>query len=368
MNAIEWAADICPIRIGNWGLFGHRSYCVGERASAGNSGPSVDSNEEKKDESKRLPTRKVAKSEHWNISLFGLQVALLVFVVALTFYSFFFLYRYSTLTEQAKSRKKCEKCWYDDDVVVVFCSGWITAVSTCLAPLPFIFIKKPTDSFVASCNSIAAGMMIAASIGLLLEGVWHDSDSVSTLSSFLKVLLGLMAGAKFVRYSSTVLDSLELEGFDFKSASVKRMFLIMGVMTLHSVSEGIGIGVSFCSEKLGGFVSASLALHNIPEGITVVLILFPQGFGVISTTLWCLFSSFPQPIMAVVSYTFARHFSFIFPIGMGLAAGAMIAVVTDELLPEAIHFFGPRKGYGISAGCMLAMGLVQLYFRNETQL
>ena len=79
----------------------------------------------------------------------------------------------------------------------------------------------------------------------------------------------------------------------------------------------------------------SLAIHNIPEGIAVSLLLMNQGMGVWSSSMFSVLSNIPQPLIAVPAFLFLESFSGLMPIGFGVASGAMTYIVCTELIPEA---------------------------------
>jgi zinc transporter ZupT len=113
--------------------------------------------------------------------------------------------------------------------------------------------------------------------------------------------------------------------------------MIVAVMTAHSFSEGVGVGVSYGGgEELGAFITAAIAVHNIPEGLAISLVLVPRGVSVLGAAGWSIFSSLPQPLMAVPAFVFVEAFTPFLPAGLGFAAGAMIWMVLAELRPDAL--------------------------------
>jgi zinc transporter ZupT len=123
---------------------------------------------------------------------------------------------------------------------------------------------------------------------------------------------------------------------DIGSLNARKSMLLIGVMTAHSFAEGVGVGVSFGgSEGMATFITAAIAVHNIPEGLAISLVLVPRGTSVGVAALWAVFSSLPQPIMAVPSYLAVHAFAPFLPVGFGIAAGAMIWMVFAELIPDA---------------------------------
>ena len=211
---------------------------------------------------------------------------------------------------------------------VVFVAALLTALATGLGALPFAFVGTMSRRWLGLSNALAAGLMIAASLSLIGEGV---------PLSLWRTALGVALGLVLIRLSHAVIkrhDDLHVGAL--RGADARKALMIVGIMTLHSFAEGIGVGVSFGGgNELGGFISAAIALHNVPEGLAISLVLVPRGVRVWTAAGWSVFSSLPQPVMAVPAYLFVTAFHPLLPIGLGLAAGAMLWMTYAELLPEA---------------------------------
>ncbi|MEO0599232.1 MAG: ZIP family metal transporter, partial [Chloroflexota bacterium] len=105
----------------------------------------------------------------------------------------------------------------------------------------------------------------------------------------------------------------------------------------------------------GSLISAAIAIHNIPEGLAISLVLIPRGTSVLKAAGWSIFSSLPQPLVAVPAFLFVLAFRPFLPFGLGLAAGAMIWMVFDELLPEALEDMPRSTVYPIMAVAIAGM-------------
>ena len=153
-------------------------------------------------------------------------------------------------------------------------------------------------------------------------------------------------------------DVGRLQGVD-----ARRAVLIIAVMTAHSAAEGVGVGASFGGgDALGLAITIAIAIHNIPEGVTISLVLVPRGASVRSAALWSIFTSLPQPLLAVPAYLFVEQFTAILPAGLGFAAGAMVWMVWRELLPEALRQIPSRRSaLGWIAAAFAAMLAFQTF-------
>ena len=109
-------------------------------------------------------------------------------------------------------------------------------------------------------------------------------------------------------------------------------------MTVHSAAEGVAVGAAFADgATLGLLIAVAIAVHNIPEGLAISLVLVPRGASVRAAAGWSIFSSLPQPLLAVPAFLFVDTFESILPAALGFAAGAMVWMVIRELLPEALE-------------------------------
>jgi len=114
------------------------------------------------------------------------------------------------------------------------------------------------------------------------------------------------------------------------------MLLMVAVMTVHSAAEGIAVGVAFGGAgALAAAITIAIAVHNVPEGLAITAVLRPGGVPVSRCAAWSVFSSLPQPLLAVPAFLFVQAFATALPYGLGFAAGAMMFMVFEELLPEA---------------------------------
>jgi zinc transporter ZupT len=238
--------------------------------------------------------------------------------------------RQCPVTASMQDQADADVAMPSEETTIVFLAALGTAVATGLGALPLLAVRSQGAPWLGLANAIASGVMLGASLSLLTE---------ASERSIPRTAIGALAGVAFVWAIKRSVDSGgEPHVGALSGADARKAMLIVGVMTAHSVAEGVGLGAAFGGgNTLGVVIALAIAIHNIPEGLAISLVLVPRGVRVRSAAWWSIFSSLPQPLLAVPAYLFVEAFTSILPASLGFAAGAMIWMVATELLPEAIE-------------------------------
>jgi len=256
----------------------------------------------------------------------------------------------------------------------VFLYGWLTCVTTGLGALPFLVVGSDAvgEQPLAVANAVAGGMMLAASGSMLVEAHEHSGPADWQL------IVGLLVGALFIKGSEAMhgsgeeedeADVVALHCAFVERRHFRKAMLIFTVMFCHSAAEGIAVGVSFSRhvhEKFGLYVSLLLAVHNVPEGLAMALVLVPRGVSVPLAALIAVLTSVPQPLLALASYLFIDAFQFLLPLGLAFAAGAMVYVCLHELLHEAAEQLGWKTAIAATAASCAGMSAVIVGLQGAT--
>jgi zinc transporter, ZIP family len=219
-------------------------------------------------------------------------------------------------------------------------------MTACGAALVF-GTKNVPRKLLDAMLGFAAGVMIAASFWSLLAPAIELSDGGS-LPSWLPPLVGFLLGGVFLRGLDLTLPHLhpgmrmsEAEGVDTKW---RRSVLLVSAITLHNIPEGLAIGVAFGAvasslegASLGAAVALSIGigLQNFPEGTAVSMPLRRDGMSRRRSFFYGQLSGAVEPLAAVVGAVAVIVAQPILPYALAFAAGAMIFVVAEELIPEA---------------------------------
>ena len=137
-------------------------------------------------------------------------------------------------------------------------------------------------------------------------------------------------------------------------------------MFVHSIPEGIAIGVGYATGELkfGLLLAVAIAFHNVPEGIAISLPLRAKGVSTLRCAGYAIFSSLPQPLAAVPAFLLVWIFQPLLPAGLGFAGGAMIFLVVAELIPESLTQCSREDAaWGVMVGLV-----VMLFFTSSLGL
>lgn|SRR3989338_3151385 len=230
-------------------------------------------------------------------------------------------------------------------------TGILSALATGLGAIPVHFVKNDSKVVRAFSSAVAAGMMISASVfSLAQEGI--ALKDTMPIAPYI-VIVGLLMGAAFFRFTEKMLSNIHDHHHFFTKGMTKRGWLIFIAMFIHSIPEGIAIGVAFATGNLqfGLIIAIAISVHNIPEGIAISLPLKSDGVSTKNCALASIVTSIPQPIMAVPSALLAWFFAPLLPIGLGFAGGAMIYLTISELIPDALEDGGKSlTAWGVMVG------------------
>lgn len=236
----------------------------------------------------------------------------------------------------------------------VFVWSLLTAVATWFWALPFLFFKKMSLNWIGIGNAVAAALMITASFGMVMQGMEYG---------IWWVVAGMGLWLIFIVLSDNFLHRYEHLRFgDVEGGWAHKILLMVGVMTAHSFTEGVAIWSSFGpSVGFGAFISLAMSIQNIPEWLAIALVMVPKWVSRWKAWLWAVFSSLPQPLMAVPAFLFVSFFSPFLPLSLGFAAGAMLWMSFSELMQEAYEHVSKKTLATIMTIAIMLMTLFQFF-------
>ena len=238
---------------------------------------------------------------------------------------------------------------------------------TAAGAAPVLFIKRFNQKIMDGMLGLAAGVMIAASFWSLLAPAIEMSggDWKPATIGFLAGGLCLYLVDKLLPHLHLGLDTSEAEGV---KTSWQRSTLLVLAITLHNVPEGLAVGVAFgavahaadpaiAREMMFGGIALAIGigLQNFPEGLAVAMPLRREGLGRFKAFAYGQASGIVEPIAGVLGAWLVVSMQAVLPYGLAFAAGAMIFVVVEELIPES-----QRNGYSdfATAGAMLGFAIM----------
>lgn len=228
-----------------------------------------------------------------------------------------------------------------------------------------LFTRKTHPLAMDGMLAFGAGVMLASSYWSLLNPAVSLAGTLGQ-PAFLVAAAGFLCGGLLMMLSDALLNrclpqSIPLNG------SRRRSLLLIASITLHNIPEGLAVGVSFgllASQPSAAALTAAWALalgiglQNLPEGAAVSLPLRREGMRPGRAFFWGQLSAIPEPVAAVLGALLAVHVQAILPFALAFAAGAMVAVVIAELVPESQRSPHPSlMTFATLAGFIIMMAL-----------
>jgi zinc transporter ZupT len=190
--------------------------------------------------------------------------------------------------------------------------------------------------------------------------VFALADKALRRGNALEVIGGMIAGAAFFAWSARRLARGHWRLHGWSEADSRQAILIIATMFVHSIPEGIAIGVGYATGELrfGLLLAIAIAVHNIPEGMAVSLPLRARGASVATCAAYAILTSIPQPIAAVPAFLLVSLFNPLLAASLGFAGGAMIFLVVSELVPDSLETCSRREvAWAVTIGLVGMLGV-----------
>lgn len=245
-----------------------------------------------------------------------------------------------------------------------FLASLLAGLATGVGSLPALFFKEVPDHLMNTLLGGAAGVMLAAtSFSLIVPGIEHGNHLWPGYGVYV-VAFGILLGAfcldqvdRFLPHEHFII------GHEGPSSKLKKIWLFIIAITIHNFPEGLAVGVGFGSEDIakGTSLAIGIGLQNIPEGLAVALPLLGIGYSRLKAIGIATLTGLVEPVGGLLGVGAVSIFQPILPLGLAFAAGAMLFVISDEIIPET-HAKGRSRlaTFGIVTGFIIMMSLDNL--------
>ena len=214
---------------------------------------------------------------------------------------------------------------------------------TCLGASFVFFFKKINKNVMDAMLGLSGGVMIAASFWSLLSPAIELSSNLNQIS-WIVVSIGFLSGGMLLFIGDKIFEHFAKKKLKENKSSLKRSLMLISSITLHNIPEGLVVGVAFGTifYNLEGatlmsacLLALGIGIQNFPEGTAVSVPLRREGFSRKKSFFYGQLSGIVEPIAGVLGALLVLKMRFMLPFLLAFAAGAMIYVVIEELIPES---------------------------------
>ncbi len=247
-----------------------------------------------------------------------------------------------------------------------FLASLIAGSATVIGAIPILFTRKISIRTQDIMLGFGAGVMLAASAFSLIVPAIESAGGGVTAG--LIVAGGIAFGGLFLIFADKFFPHEHFfrgkEGRD--AINLKRIWLFIIAITIHNFPEGLAVGVGFgggTEESINNGITLAIGIgiQNIPEGLVVALALLTEKYSLKEVFFITLLTGLVEPIGGIIGVSIVSISKVLLPWGLSFAAGAMIWVVSHEIIPES-H----RKGYEMEATIGVVIGFIIMMFLDNT--
>ncbi len=240
----------------------------------------------------------------------------------------------------------------------------LAGLGTGLGALPALFVRQISNRTMSTLLGGSAGIMLAAtSFSLIIPGINQGNLLWPGYGVFIAIA-GILVGGIFLDIIDKTLPHEHFAaGPEGPSTRLKRIWLFIIAITIHNFPEGMAVGVGFGTGDVGAGISLAIGigLQNMPEGLAVALPLIGLGYSRAKALGIATLTGLVEPVGGLLGAGLVTVFHPVLPFALAFAAGAMLFVISDEIIPET-HAAGKSRlaTYGILVGFVIMMGLDNL--------
>ncbi len=227
--------------------------------------------------------------------------------------------------------------WVDRVIAIGALSSILAGLATGAGALLVLVIKPLERATLNTLLGAAAGVMLAAtSFSLIVPGIQYGDQIWPGLGVYV-VALGILVGAGFLVLTDRYLPYEKVVRANDQLDSHRKIWLFIAAVTLHNLPEGGAVGVSFGSGDVGIGLSLAIAvaLQNIPEGLAVALPLVALGYSRPQAIMIASMTGLIEPVGGILGVLLATAFVPVLPLAMGIAGGAMLFVISEDIIPQS---------------------------------
>lgn len=249
-------------------------------------------------------------------------------------------------------------------ILIGFLASVAAGLATGVGAVPALFMRRISGRMQDALLGFAAGVMLAASFFSLILPALDAAQTrgASEVAAVLVVIGGILLGVAAIWIVNERLPHEHfIMGPDGKpaSASLRRIWLFVIAITLHNFPEGLAVGVGFGGHDIanGTTLAVGIGLQNFPEGLAVAVALLGQNYSRARAFWVALLTGLVEPVGGLIGVAIVTLSAPLLPWGLAFAAGAMIFVISHEIIPET-H----RRGYENHGTIGLIIGLIVMMF------